>query len=195
MSRLTALLLLFTITSLSACGPLQGEPIGDSPEADDYDRSCSQDSDCALVTLARACSCSGQGSVNASEVSSVEKDNDRELRYEDRCTSQADCSGPAPSEPVCEMGVCEARIIWEAAEDFLGACEQDSDCGVAELARSCDCKDDVAVDAAQHAEVDWHNDLRLRTLSCAMPETPCEASRSPEPEAYCENKTCALRAR
>lgn len=94
----------------SACGPFTGNPIG-QPEAEDYDRSCMADSECEIVWLSRACSCSSRTAVNASEVADVERDNERESRHEGRCRSQVDCAPFPSAEPYCNAGTCDLRDV------------------------------------------------------------------------------------
>lgn len=79
------------LSSLTACGPLTGNPIGKGPQAEDYDQSCQQDADCVIVFLDRACTCSEIVAVNVSEEASVKEDNAHESRFEDRCLSSVEC--------------------------------------------------------------------------------------------------------
>ncbi len=105
-------LLIFILTLSTACGRFTGDPSG-QPEAEDYDQSCAQDSECTIVYLSRACVCSAQASVNVSEVDEVNKDNERETRFEGRCRAIADCAAPTPSEAYCNAGTCDLRPLQQ----------------------------------------------------------------------------------
>lgn len=99
------MLTLLTSLTLAACGPFTGDPSGDGPQPEDYDQSCQQDSDCAVVWLARACSCGEAAAVNISEQAAIEADNDHETRFEGRCRSIASCAYVA-YEASCQANQC-----------------------------------------------------------------------------------------
>ncbi len=108
--------LAFIVLAMTACGPFTGDPLG-QPEAEDFDRSCSQDSECTIVWLSRACSCSERASVNVSEQDAVDRANERESRHEGRCRTIVDCGAPLPAEAYCHAGTCDLRPESEPGVD------------------------------------------------------------------------------
>lgn len=93
--------------SLFATAWLTGMVLACSGEVDpnDYDRSCSEATDCMVIFTGERCSCSCD--VSAINVS------DREAYLDDR--GSGDCSvdcGPCPQvEAVCTAGICEAATV------------------------------------------------------------------------------------
>lgn len=109
----SSLLLLVT-----GCGPLFGDPIGAPPQPEDYDRSCTQDSDCAFVYLSESCKCGRAAAVNVSEVAQVERDNERETRYSERCATTVDCAPSIETDAFCDTGgTCALRAGDLMAEE------------------------------------------------------------------------------
>lgn len=100
---------LIVLVCLTGCGPLFGNPIGASPQPEDYDQSCAMDSDCAFVYLSESCMCGRAAAVNMSELAEVEADNERETRFEGRCRISVDCAPSIETEPYCAEGTCALR--------------------------------------------------------------------------------------
>ena len=68
-------------------------------DANDYDRSCTEDSDCVIISVGDICSCSCEiDAINKSDLEAYNHDRDVD------CGVQ--CGACAGGEPVCQSGVC-----------------------------------------------------------------------------------------
>ena len=99
MRRSTIGLLLLTAL-LTGCG-LAGEP---TMSADNYDRSCSADEECALVYEGNICLCGQPAAISQEALDRWEGVLDRKRG---RCQGVAKCE-PDFAEAACQSGTCRA---------------------------------------------------------------------------------------
>jgi hypothetical protein len=108
MERLVQMLMVGLLCT-TATGCLFG---GDTVlDADDYDRSCTTNDDCAIVYGdGDVCRCPDAVAIRASEVDEFEADYDRKFS---RCRAVPGCPAP-PYQPVaeCNAGTCEVREVY-----------------------------------------------------------------------------------